>query len=56
MTAEEQLALFDNDWRVVLAKDDEIIVRRLHESGLLDRRKKSGRTPPMYRLASATQP
>ena len=44
----EQLARFDEHWRVVLADDDPILVWELRKHGYLEALK---RQPPLYRLS-----
>ena len=44
----EQLARFDQHWRVVLGGDDSLVVWELRKCGYLDVLK---RQPPLYRLS-----
>jgi hypothetical protein len=44
----EQLARFDQHWRVVLEGDDPLVVWELRKHGYLDVLK---RQPPLYRLS-----
>lgn len=44
----EQLARFDQHWRVVLEGDDPLVVRELRKRGYLDMLK---RPVPLYRLS-----
>jgi hypothetical protein len=44
----EQLARFDEHWRVVLESDDPVLVWELHKRGYLEALR---RQPPLYRLS-----